>query len=258
MQNTFIFDFDDTLYSHPLKRVPESAKRSLQQLTALGHHIIVATGRGAEAAEMICTEIGMEPKLMIMMNGQVILEQGQVVYENHIALPSMTQILVLAQENDYACGGYYPQGTLVDRVNERVNAVWRDFSARLPDIIPDFPEQAPLYQGHLYVSAAEEALFPLGDYVLNRSHRFLLNLIPRDAGKGQAIHWCAERYGFDVLDTYAFGDGINDCSMLAAVGHPVAMGEAPAELQAVAEYVTGTAAEDGIELALLHFGILTP
>ena len=54
----------------------------------------------------------------------------------------------------------------------------------------------------------------------------------------------------------AFGDGGNDIPMLrhAAVG--VAMGNATKEVQAAADYTTGTVDEDGIVQALLHYGML--
>ncbi len=44
----------------------------------------------------------------------------------------------------------------------------------------------------------------------------------------------------------AFGDGNNDIEMFQAVGHSVAMGNASADLKAIASEVCGTCAEDGI------------
>ena len=54
----------------------------------------------------------------------------------------------------------------------------------------------------------------------------------------------------------AFGDGLNDVEMFAAVGCAVAMGDACAELKAVATHVTGTLEEDGIARALVDLGVL--
>lgn len=55
----------------------------------------------------------------------------------------------------------------------------------------------------------------------------------------------------------AFGDGLNDVEMFAAVGCAVAMGDACAERKAVATHETGTLEEDGIARALLDLGVLT-
>ena len=43
----------------------------------------------------------------------------------------------------------------------------------------------------------------------------------------------------------AIGDGRNDVEMLAWAGRGVAMGQAPAEVHAAADAVTGTFDEDG-------------
>ena len=55
----------------------------------------------------------------------------------------------------------------------------------------------------------------------------------------------------------AFGDGLNDVEMFAAVGCAVAMGDVCAELKAVAKHITGTLEEDGIAHALVDLGVLT-
>ena len=57
-------------------------------------------------------------------------------------------------------------------------------------------------------------------------------------------------------ESIAFGDGHNDMNMLKYVGIGVAMGNAEAEVKAIADYVTSDVDEDGIENALKHFGII--
>ena len=54
----------------------------------------------------------------------------------------------------------------------------------------------------------------------------------------------------------AFGDGQNDIEMLrhAAVG--VAMGNAAEEVRRAADYVTASIDDDGVALALRHFGLI--
>ncbi|MFQ9051925.1 MAG: HAD family hydrolase [Oscillospiraceae bacterium] len=66
----------------------------------------------------------------------------------------------------------------------------------------------------------------------------------------------AQALGEDLADCYAIGDSANDLEMLQCVGHPLVMGNAPARVQAVAEYVTGTPVEDGLYHAMVHAGLL--
>ena len=54
----------------------------------------------------------------------------------------------------------------------------------------------------------------------------------------------------------AFGDGENDADMLKFAGIGVAMGNAAEKAKAAADYVTDHIDSDGVEKALLHFGLI--
>ena len=68
----------------------------------------------------------------------------------------------------------------------------------------------------------------------------------------------AERFGFRLEETMAFGDGGNDVPMLRKAGIGVAMGEACDEALQAADWVTATVDDDGIRRALEHFGVIAP
>lgn len=63
-----------------------------------------------------------------------------------------------------------------------------------------------------------------------------------------------ERLPFDIGDTYAFGDGLNDLQMIEYVGTGVAMGNAVPELKEIADFVTKPVDEDGIAYAVKRIG----
>uniref|UniRef100_A0AAU6WKR8 HAD hydrolase family protein n=2 Tax=Chryseobacterium TaxID=59732 RepID=A0AAU6WKR8_9FLAO len=65
-----------------------------------------------------------------------------------------------------------------------------------------------------------------------------------------------KHFGIDTADTMAFGDGGNDISMLKFVKIGVAMGNANDAVKEIADFVTGDVDDDGIEKALLRFGLL--
>ena len=66
------------------------------------------------------------------------------------------------------------------------------------------------------------------------------------ATKGNALRFLCERLGISPAQCMSFGDGTNDYSMLRAAGFGVAMGNASAEVQSCADFVTGTNEEDGV------------
>ena len=74
--------------------------------------------------------------------------------------------------------------------------------------------------------------------------------------KQKGIDEIIRYFNIQLDETMAIGDGGNDISMLrhAAVG--VAMGNASDEVKSVANYVTTSVDEDGIENALKHFNLI--
>lgn len=65
-----------------------------------------------------------------------------------------------------------------------------------------------------------------------------------------------EYYGLSLDEAMAFGDGGNDVPMVRDAALGVAMGNACDELKQVADYVTLSVDEDGIAVALEHFGLI--
>ncbi len=72
-----------------------------------------------------------------------------------------------------------------------------------------------------------------------------LDLAPKGVSKASALAIVAAELGVEVGDVLAIGDGRNDLEMLSWAGHGVAMGQAPDEVKAVADSVTGSWDDDG-------------
>ncbi len=74
-----------------------------------------------------------------------------------------------------------------------------------------------------------------------------------DAQKGAALRFLCATLGIDPGEALAFGDGVNDISMLRAAGTGVAMANAAPSVKAAANYVTGTNDGDGVARAIEKF-----
>lgn len=88
-----------------------------------------------------------------------------------------------------------------------------------------------------------------------RSSRTLLEVVLKGVSKASAVKILAEEYKVQLKDCIAFGDNYNDEEMLEEVGHPVLMGNAPAELKEKIglDHVTLDNNHDGIAEALAKF-----
>ena len=76
------------------------------------------------------------------------------------------------------------------------------------------------------------------------------------AHKGRAIERFAAHFGWTLANCMAFGDGLNDLSMVKMAGTGVAMANAAPEVLAAADYVTLSNDDDGVVAALRHFGLI--
>ena len=68
----------------------------------------------------------------------------------------------------------------------------------------------------------------------------------KSAHKGNALKRFAEHLGFGLENCMAFGDGMNDFTMVEAAGLGIAMENAEPEVKRVAKYVTLSNDEDGV------------
>lgn len=77
------------------------------------------------------------------------------------------------------------------------------------------------------------------------SHPRFIEFLAPGVSKGRGVSWLARRLGVPLERTMAIGDQVNDLEMIAAVGHGVAMAEAPAAVRAVARHVAPPVADEG-------------
>lgn len=87
---------------------------------------------------------------------------------------------------------------------------------------------------------------------LTSSGREIVAITHARAGKGPALHRLSTALDVDTAETVAFGDTEVDLPMIELAGLGVAMGDAPAAVQAAADLVTGAASENGVATAILR------
>ena len=95
------------------------------------------------------------------------------------------------------------------------------------------------------------AEFP--DLVVTTSIVNNIEVNSREATKGNALKKLAEHLGIPISQTMAFGDDLNDITMLKAAGIGVAMGNADAEVKRAADFITDDCNNSGVANAVKHF-----
>ena len=103
----------------------------------------------------------------------------------------------------------------------------------------DSPEQVLVHQRDM------QAHF--GDKInCHASRPELFEFVGNDASKAIALETVIPKLGVSREEIAAVGDGYNDLSMLRYAGYSIAMGNAPADIQAECDHVTLANNEDGV------------
>ena len=250
------FDVDGTLLSHKTKSVPQSARDAIAKLQDKGIPCIVATGRQmSEMEKLPIADMAFDG--YITLNGQLILDREKRIlhsvpvtgrtkeylldlYERHI-LP----ILLVEKDRVY-----------LNFVDARVERVQADISSPIPPLGEYTGND--LYQICVYMADGEESyLEPIAqDCVMSRWNLGGMDVIAKGGGKVTGIKRYLDANGILPEEIIAFGDGDNDAGMLAFAGIGVAMGNAWDSAKAAADFITADIDEDGVALALKHFGLI--
>jgi len=80
-----------------------------------------------------------------------------------------------------------------------------------------------------------------------------INVLAPEVSKGEALRALASHLGISLTEIIAIGDGPNDISLLSSAGLAIAMGDAPDELKAVADFITLDVDHSGLAEAIKKF-----
>lgn len=251
------FDIDGTLLNDE-KQLPASTKESIRLLQEKGHDVAIATGRAPYFFKDLLQELQIDS--YVCFNGQYVVYKGELIYQNTLDETTFTKFeryasslnhpLVFMAEESYTTNGKdHPD------VRESIQSLMID----LPEYNPDFHEQKNLHQALLFCKPDEQQQYVerFPEFKFVRWHPLSVDVLPREGSKAYGISKFIAHAKIDLKHVYAFGDQLNDLEMLSYVEHGVAMGNAPAQVQAQARYITKDVNEDGIKHGLSLVGLLS-
>ena len=96
------------------------------------------------------------------------------------------------------------------------------------------------------------------DLLVAQSNKYNLEIISKNAGKGNALMALADLLGIDRAATIAVGDSTNDMTMIRQAGLGLAMKNAVEELKAAADQVICDNEHHSAKYILEHFILKTP
>ena len=257
------FDIDRTLYDHRSDFVPPSTLAAIAALRTRGIVPAIATGRGYAAlppriAQLVASG---EIALVVSSNGQYNRLGDRVLSAHPLPVADIESLIRAFRAHDWEYTFVSERHMAAGRSRGSSHRVLRGYPCYI--VAPDYFREHAVHQMIVLAPVEEEAALQAiladhgGRYRSVRSHASAVDLLHADGSKARGIVDACTALGFAPQETMAFGDGLNDVEMFAAVGCAVAMGDACDALKAVASHITGTLEEDGIARALLDLGVLT-
>ena len=250
------FDIDGTLLSHKTGQVPESTRRALRKLQENGVRIVVATGRDInEMKKLPVMDLNFDGYLTL--NGNICLDRDQKMFAGNEIDPGEVEILVSifkAGKIPFVLIG--EKNRYINYVDDVVIETQESTHGTIPDIGEYKGEKIYQCLAFVHDDIRQKLDDMLDQCIITSWNDTGLDIIAKTGGKAAGIQKFLDKEGLSRSQPMAFGDGENDLPMLKFAGTGVAMGNAVENLKKAADYVTSDIDEDGIEKALLHFGLI--
>lgn len=247
------FDLDDTLLRDD-RTISDETVSVLRRASEAGILILPASGRTYCSMAGFVSRIGCASRV-ICANGAVIATpDGQVLHELTIPVDTARRVAQFARERGCYCQTYAADCFYYNQEGDYARAYAESSSLR-GVYVGDLAQYLTAPTSKLLMMAPPEQVTRMlaeareifGDTVaLTSSKPYFLEVNPPLATKGHALTVCAEEMGFPLSQCVAFGDSLNDVSMLRAAGYGVCMGNGRADVRQMGFAVCGTNEEDGV------------
>ena len=251
-------DVDGTIITHGGHLDP-GVHAAITACVSNGHHVVIATGRSVVATMPVLARLGIGHGYAVCSNGAVTLRidprrpKGykileKVTFDPRPALTllrdELPEALVAVEDlgRGFMVSSPFPDGELMG--DQRVvpwDALIAKRATRVTLRMPDAEPEA--FMAHIERIGLHEVSYAVG-------WTAWLDINPEGVSKGSALEQLRRRLQVEPCDTVAVGDQRNDIEMLQWAARGVAMGNAPEEVQAIADEVTGTVEEAGLATVL--------
>ena len=253
LQRLLALDLDGTTLNH----MGELSPRVRDAIRALPEEVrvVVSTGRSIIATTPVLDQLGLTRGYAVCSNGAVTLEldpaedQGYriidtVTFDPRAVLEKMRVALpdaLIAVEElgvGFKVSRHFPDGELMGASRE---VSWEEL---VEHPVTRVTLRQPEASAEEFMELVERAGLHGVSYAVGWSA--WLDINPEGVSKASALELVRRHLGVEPIHTVACGDQRNDLEMLHWAAWGVAMGNAPDEVKAIADEVTGHVDEDGL------------
>ncbi|MCH5343759.1 MAG: Cof-type HAD-IIB family hydrolase [Acetatifactor sp.] len=255
-------DMDGTLLRNDSTVSPDM-REALDQLTGAGHHLILSSGRPLPSILEVKEQAGLSyPHMLIISNNGALIydcDTEMPILEQRIRHEDIATVVAIAHKHGLHIQGYTDREIVCLEDNEETRFYRRrihmplkcveDIAAALPN--GSYKLQTIHLTDRSLLEQFRETLLTQTDLGERLQFAFsndkYLEILPKDAGKGNALLYVTDYLPVLRTHTFAAGDEENDISMIEAAHVGIAMANAVQKVKMHADVVTKkTNDEDGL------------
>lgn len=264
-------DLDGTLLNSN-KELTERNYRALEAAAARGIEIVPTTGRFYDAMPQVIRDLPFVNYAITINGAQVAhVRTGDVLYRAEIPWQQAVEIMSVLDTLPvvYDCfmdNAAFMTAALKERIDECTDDPhYRKMVRELRQSVPELKAFITRRGQDVQKSQFFTMDMALRQRMLNELPRRFPGIITtaallhnveinhERANKGAAVLALAEHLGCGAENVMAFGDGLNDLSMIRAAGTGVVMANAFDEVKRYADYITDDCDHDGVAAAIEKF-----
>ena len=265
MYKAVFIDMDGTLLrkDHTVSNITKDTIRRLMQQGVL---IVPISARPLHGMLPITKDVFPDNNPIVSLNGGYIFQEQTVTYQVHVSLPEAAAVHNEVEKQPVTAMYYSQMEWFAQAATDAVKKEQK--ITDVPIIIQPFTDTLTLWQqqqtgpNKILIAGDPQVILSLekellanhsGQLNIYKSQPRYLEVMNLQASKQRAIQFLIAQYGLQQNEVIAIGDNYNDKGMIEFAGKGVAMGNAPDEIKAVADYVTDTNNHDGVAKALDYF-----
>jgi len=258
-------DIDGTIMDKRFQ-ISDRVKKTILRAINSGIYVVIATGRMYSATVPIAAGLGIVTPLITYQGSMVkeFYEKDDILLHYDVSPDLSKKILDELRKFDVQINLYLDDELFI----EDESAILAEYAAKRNIIyhkINSFDNILDLKPTKILamIKDAEKAT-EVKDYLkdkysdtlyITKSTPFYVEIVNKEASKGKAIRFLANKWCIDRSEIMAVGDQDNDIEMLEVAGFPVAMGNSTEGLKNIAKYVTDTVDNDGAALAIEKYAL---
>ena len=253
-------DLDDSLLNNELL-ISDRTVAAVQKAAEQNIYVVICSGRSPSAIlpfvrrlDLAGTEQG---RYAVASNGSVVvdLHKREEIYSAKVDGDVLAQAKKAADKVGLPCQ-VYSSSMVYASVDNEYTRMDSKLTSVPSEVVPDFENFVKSGFAKMMVPGDPKILVGLqkelaarfeGRAVVLISKPYFLEILPANCGKGEALEFLCGRLGINMKDVMAFGDSMNDESMIVKCGLSVAMSNGLDKIKEAAAYVTRlTNDQDGI------------